>query len=172
MPPRSRLCDDRTAKQIVADETLRPDDPEHRHQPRRLWRARPPPCAGLQRNNNNVWMVTASPTRSTLTECLCELATELGMENALRQRNPGSRTALPPALHQRPDDRGGRQAGPPWPRRARRAFAHPWWKRWEAGMVLVGNSRVLHPAHGRPPLRGFHRLTPVAKNAPLTKAKG
>ncbi len=44
-----------------------------------------------QRNNNNVWMVTASPSRSSLTECLYELAMELGMEDAPRRKGNLSR---------------------------------------------------------------------------------
>ncbi|EOX4332927.1 DNA transposition protein, partial [Vibrio cholerae] len=32
-----------------------------------------------QRSNNNVWMITASPSRASLTECLYELAMELGL---------------------------------------------------------------------------------------------
>ena len=42
-------------------------------------------------HNPNVWMVTASPCRSTLTECLYELAMELGMEQAPRLRGPLAR---------------------------------------------------------------------------------
>ncbi|GAB3226389.1 AAA family ATPase [Pseudaeromonas pectinilytica] len=43
------------------------------------------------RNNPNVWLITASPCRSTLTECLYELAMELGMEQAPRLRGPLAR---------------------------------------------------------------------------------
>ncbi|HIF6018600.1 TPA: AAA family ATPase [Vibrio parahaemolyticus] len=39
-----------------------------------------------KRNNNNVWMVTASPSRSSLTECLYELALELGLDDAPRRK--------------------------------------------------------------------------------------
>ena len=55
-----------TAKQIVADADLRPDDPRASSSTTAplAW-ARPPPLRCFQRNNNNVWMVTASPTRST-----------------------------------------------------------------------------------------------------------
>ena len=42
----------------------------------------------FQRNNNNVWVITTSPSRATMTECLYELAMELGMENAPRLRAP------------------------------------------------------------------------------------
>ncbi len=39
-----------------------------------------------QKNNNNVWMVTSSPSRSSLTECLYELALELGLDDAPRRK--------------------------------------------------------------------------------------
>ncbi|ELB2040612.1 AAA family ATPase [Vibrio parahaemolyticus] len=44
-----------------------------------------------KRNNNNVWMVTSSPSRSSLTECLYELALELGLDDAPRRKGPLSR---------------------------------------------------------------------------------
>lgn len=44
-----------------------------------------------KRNNNNVWMVTASPSRSSLTECLYELALELGLDDAPRRKGMLSR---------------------------------------------------------------------------------
>jgi len=44
-----------------------------------------------QRTNNNVWKVTASPSRSSLTECLYEIAMELGMEQAPRTKGPLAR---------------------------------------------------------------------------------
>jgi len=44
-----------------------------------------------KRNNNNVWHVTASPSRSSLTECLYELAMELDMEQAPRRKGPLAR---------------------------------------------------------------------------------
>ncbi|SHF87354.1 AAA family ATPase [Vibrio gazogenes] len=44
-----------------------------------------------KRNNNNVWMVTASPSRSSLTECLYEIAMELGLDDAPRRKGPLSR---------------------------------------------------------------------------------
>lgn len=44
-----------------------------------------------QRENNNVWMVTASPSRASLTECLYELAMELGLDDAPRRKGPLSR---------------------------------------------------------------------------------
>lgn len=43
------------------------------------------------RNNPNVWMITASPSRSTLPECLYELAMELGMDQAPRHKGPLAR---------------------------------------------------------------------------------
>lgn len=44
-----------------------------------------------QRNHPNVWMVTASPSRSSLTECLYELAMELGLDDAPRRKGQLSR---------------------------------------------------------------------------------
>lgn len=44
-----------------------------------------------QRNNNNVWMITGSPSVSGLTECLYELAMELGLDQAPRRKGPLSR---------------------------------------------------------------------------------
>jgi DNA transposition AAA+ family ATPase len=44
-----------------------------------------------KKNNNNVWMVTSSPSRSSLTECLYELALELGLDDAPRRKGPLSR---------------------------------------------------------------------------------
>ncbi|ELE2164734.1 AAA family ATPase [Vibrio fluvialis] len=44
-----------------------------------------------QRDNNNVWLVTASPSRASLTECLYELAMELGLDDAPRRKGPLSR---------------------------------------------------------------------------------
>lgn len=44
-----------------------------------------------KRRNNNVWMITASPSRSSLTECLYEIALELGLDDAPRRKGPLSR---------------------------------------------------------------------------------
>ncbi|WP_417880443.1 AAA family ATPase [Vibrio sp.] len=44
-----------------------------------------------QKQNNNVWMMTASPSRSSLTECLYEIAMELGMDQAPRRKGPLAR---------------------------------------------------------------------------------
>lgn len=44
-----------------------------------------------KRKNNNVWMVTASPSRSSLTECMYEIAMELGLDDAPRRKGPLSR---------------------------------------------------------------------------------
>ena len=44
-----------------------------------------------KKNNNNVWMITASPSRSSLTECLYELALELGLDDAPRRKGMLSR---------------------------------------------------------------------------------
>lgn len=44
-----------------------------------------------KRDNNNVWLITASPSRSSLTECLYELALELGLDQAPRRKGPLAR---------------------------------------------------------------------------------
>ncbi|EKG9563849.1 AAA family ATPase [Vibrio harveyi] len=44
-----------------------------------------------KRQNNNVWMVTASPAISSLTEFLYEIAIELGLDDAPRRKGPLSR---------------------------------------------------------------------------------
>ncbi|AAN55683.1 AAA family ATPase [Shewanella oneidensis MR-1] len=44
-----------------------------------------------QRSNNNVWKVIASPSRSSLTELLYEIAMELGMAQAPRTKGPLAR---------------------------------------------------------------------------------
>ena len=44
-----------------------------------------------KRTNNNVWKVTASPSRSSLSECLYEIAMELGMDDAPRRKGSLSR---------------------------------------------------------------------------------
>ncbi|OEC22185.1 AAA family ATPase [Vibrio cholerae] len=53
-----------------------------------------------QRNNNNVWMITGSPSVSGLTECLYELAMELGLDQAPRRKGPLSRV-IRQRLHNR-----------------------------------------------------------------------
>ncbi|WJG22181.1 AAA family ATPase [Vibrio furnissii] len=44
-----------------------------------------------QRNNNNVWMIMACPSCSSLTSCLYELALELGLDDAPRRKDLLSR---------------------------------------------------------------------------------
>lgn len=44
-----------------------------------------------QRNNGNVWMITASPSRATLSSILYELALELGINEAPRRKDKLSR---------------------------------------------------------------------------------
>ncbi|SHO58766.1 AAA family ATPase [Vibrio quintilis] len=44
-----------------------------------------------QQQNNNVWIVTASPSRASLTEALYELAMELGLDQAPRRKGPLAR---------------------------------------------------------------------------------
>lgn len=44
-----------------------------------------------QHRNNNVWIVTISPSRNSVLECLFEIALELGIHNAPRRKGPLSR---------------------------------------------------------------------------------
>ncbi|HAK7590371.1 TPA: AAA family ATPase [Salmonella enterica] len=44
-----------------------------------------------RRTNNNVWMITVTPSCASVLECLTELAFELGMNDAPRRKGPLSR---------------------------------------------------------------------------------
>jgi len=44
-----------------------------------------------QKNNNNVWLVTISPSRNSVLECLYEIALELDIRNAPRRSGPLAR---------------------------------------------------------------------------------
>ena len=44
-----------------------------------------------RRTNNNVWMITITPSCASVLECLTELAFELGMNDAPRRKGPVSR---------------------------------------------------------------------------------
>ncbi|EDF6600248.1 AAA family ATPase, partial [Salmonella enterica subsp. enterica serovar Montevideo] len=44
-----------------------------------------------RRTNNNVWMITITPSCASVLECLTELAFELGMNDAPRRKGPLSR---------------------------------------------------------------------------------
>ena len=123
----------------------------------------------FQRNNNNVWMVTASPTRSTLTECLYELAMELGMENAPRQRG-----SLARALRRRLLSTKGLIVVDEADHLGRDVLGELriLVEEVEVGMVLVGNSRVYTQLTGGHRSEDFARLySRVAKKRALTKAK-
>lgn len=45
----------------------------------------------FRRTNNNVWMITVTPSCASVLECLTELAYELGMNDAPRRKGPLSR---------------------------------------------------------------------------------
>lgn len=45
----------------------------------------------FRRTNNNVWMITITPSCASVLECLTELAYELGMNDAPRRKGPLSR---------------------------------------------------------------------------------
>lgn len=123
----------------------------------------------FQRNNNNVWVITTSPSRATMTECLYELAMELGMENAPRLRGPLAR-----ALRRRLRNTKGLIVVDEADHVDRptleelRILA----EEVEVGLVLVGNSRVYTQLTGGPRSEDFARLfSRIAMKRALTKAK-
>ena len=123
----------------------------------------------FQRNNNNVWVITTSPSRATMTECLYELAMELGMENAPRLRGPLAR-----ALRRRLRSTKGLIVVDEADHVDRptleelRILA----EEVEVGLVLVGNSRVYTQLTGGPRSEDFARLfSRIAMKRALTKAK-
>ncbi len=123
----------------------------------------------FQRNNNNVWVITTSPSRATMTECLYELAMELGLENAPRLRGPLAR-----ALRRRLRNTKGLIVVDEADHVDRptleelRILA----EEVEVGLVLVGNSRVYTQLTGGPRSEDFARLfSRIAMKRALTKAK-
>lgn len=123
----------------------------------------------FQRNNNNVWVITTSPSRATMTECLYELAMELGMENAPRQRGSLARALRRRLLSTKglivvdEADHLGRDV-----LEELRILV----EEVEVGMVLVGNSRVYTQLTGGPRSEDFARLfSRIAMKRALTKAK-
>ena len=123
----------------------------------------------FQRNNNNVWVITTSPSRATMTECLYELAMELGMDNAPRLRGPLAR-----ALRRRLRNTKGLIVVDEADHVDRptleelRILA----EEVEVGLVLVGNSRVYTQLTGGPRSEDFARLfSRIAMKRALTKAK-
>lgn len=123
----------------------------------------------FQRNNNNVWVITTSPSRATMTECLYELAMELGMENAPRLRGPLAR-----ALRRRLRNTKGLIVVDEADHVDRptleelRILA----EEVEVGLVLVGNSRVYTQLTGGPRSEDFARLfSRIAMKRALNKAK-
>lgn len=123
----------------------------------------------FQRNNNNVWVITTSPSRATMTECLYELAMELGMDNAPRLRGPLAR-----ALRRRLRNTKGLivvdeadHVNRPTLEELRILAEEV-----EVGLVLVGNSRVYTQLTGGPRSEDFARLfSRIAMKRALTKAK-
>ncbi|MDM5132949.1 AAA family ATPase [Aeromonas piscicola] len=123
----------------------------------------------FQRNNNNVWVITTSPSRATMTECMYELAMELGMENAPRQRG-----SLARALRRRLLNTKGLIVVDEADHldRATLEELRILVEEVEVGMVLVGNSRVYTQLTGGQRSEDFARLySRVAKKRALTKAK-
>ena len=123
----------------------------------------------FQRQNNNCWVITTSPSRSTMTECLYELAMELGMENAPRLRGPLAR-----ALRRRLRNTKGLIVVDEADHldRATLEELRILVEEVEVGMVLVGNSRVYTQLTGGQRSEDFARLySRVAKKRAITKAK-
>ncbi|MDU7778664.1 MAG: AAA family ATPase [Aeromonas caviae] len=123
----------------------------------------------FQRLSNNVWVITTSPSRSTMTECLYELAMELGMENAPRLRGPLAR-----ALRRRLRNTKGLIVVDEADHldRATLEELRILVEEVEVGMVLVGNSRVYTQLTGGQRSEDFARLySRVAKKRAITKAK-
>ena len=123
----------------------------------------------FQRNNNNVWVITTSPSRATMTECLYELAMELGMVNAPRLRGPLAR-----ALRRRLRNTKGLIVVDEADHldRATLEELRILVEEVEVGMVLVGNSRVYTQLTGGQRSEDFARLySRVAKKRAITKAK-
>jgi DNA transposition AAA+ family ATPase len=122
-----------------------------------------------QRNNNNVWVITASPSRATMTECLYELAMELGMENAPRLRGPLAR-----ALRRKLRNTQGLIVVDEADHLDRPTLEELriLQEEVEVGMVLVGNSRVYTQLTGGHRSEDFARLySRIAKKRALTKCK-
>ncbi|MGY3873459.1 AAA family ATPase [Aeromonas dhakensis] len=123
----------------------------------------------FQRKHNNVWVITTSPSRATMTECMYELAMELNMENAPRLRGPLAR-----ALRRRLRNTKGLIVVDEADHldRATLEELRILVEEVEIGLVLVGNSRVYTQLTGGPRSEDFARLfSRIAKKRSLTKAK-
>jgi DNA transposition AAA+ family ATPase len=121
------------------------------------------------RHNNNCWVITTSPSRATMTECMYELAMELGMENAPRLRGPLARALRRRLLNTRGlivvDEADHLD-------RATLEELRILVEEVEIGMVLVGNSRVYTQLTGGQRSEDFARLySRVAKKRAITQAK-
>ena len=126
-------------------------------------------AANYQRHNPNVWMITASPSRATMTECLYELAMALGMEQAPRLRGPLAR-----AIRRRLAGTEGLLIVDEADHisydtlEELRILA----EEAEIGMVLIGNSKVYTQLTGGSRSEDFARLfSRIAKKRALTKTK-
>lgn len=123
----------------------------------------------FQRTNNNIWVITTSPSRATMMECMYELAMVLGMENAPRQRGQLAR-----ALRRRLLNTKGLIVVDEADHLDRPTLEELRILVEEVGigMVLVGNSRVYTQLSGGPRSEDFARLfSRIAKKRALTKAK-
>ncbi len=126
-------------------------------------------CRQYISNNNNCWMITASPAVSGIGECLYEIALELGMDDAPKRKGSLSR-----AIKRRLIGTGGLLIVD--------EADHLDYPSLEAlrilqeqtgiGMVLVGNNRVYSQLTGGRRNEDFARLfSRVSKKVGIHKAK-
>lgn len=120
-------------------------------------------------DNPNVWMITASPSASSLSECLYELALELGMDDAPRRKGPLAR-----AIKRRLMGTGGLVIIDEADHLdyATLEELRIVQEQTQIGMVLVGNNRVYAQLTGGRRNEDFARLfSRIAKKVGIHKAK-
>lgn len=120
-------------------------------------------------DNPNVWMITASPSASSLSECLYELALELGMDDAPRRKGPLAR-----AIKRRLMGTGGLVIIDEADHLdyATLEELRILQEQTQVGMVLVGNNRVYAQLTGGRRNEDFARLfSRIAKKVGIHKAK-
>lgn len=122
-----------------------------------------------RRNNDNVWMITVTPSCSSVLECLTELAYELGMNDAPRRKGPLAR-----ALRRRLDGTQGLviideadHLGAETLEELRLLQ-----EATRVGLVLMGNHRVYSNMTGGNRTVEFARLfSRIAKRVAINKTK-
>ncbi|MPW30484.1 AAA family ATPase [Agarivorans sp. B2Z047] len=121
------------------------------------------------RLNNNCWMITASPSASSLSECLYEIALELGMSDAPRRKGPLCR-----ALARRLTDTGGLLIVDEADHLGYDALEELriLQEKTNIGLTLIGNDRVYSQLTGGRRSEEFARLfSRLAKKTGLHKTK-